>query len=54
MNLNHVFANRSDNEEIYSLTVSEIAEEQTKDKGLQQQRSVVPYSPHSVYDLQTK
>jgi len=38
MDLNHVFANCSDKEEIYSLTVSEIAEEQTKDKGLQLQR----------------
>ena len=36
MNLNHVFANHSDKEEIYPLTVSEIAEEQTKDKSLQQ------------------
>ena len=38
MDLNHVFANCSDKEEIYPLTVSEIAEEQTKDKGLQLQR----------------
>ena len=38
MYLNHVFANHSDEEEIYPLTVSDIAEEQTKDKGLQQQR----------------
>ena len=38
MDLNHVFANRSDEDKIYPLTVSEIAEEQTKDKGLQQQR----------------
>ena len=38
MDLNHVCAKRSDKEEIYPLTVSEIAEEQTKDKGLQQQR----------------
>ena len=36
MYLNHVFANCSDKEEIYPLTVSEIAEEQTKDKSLQQ------------------
>ena len=36
MDLNHVFANHSDKEEIYPLTVSEIAEEQTKDKSLQQ------------------
>ena len=38
MDLNNVFANFSDKEEIYPLTVMEIAEEQTKDKGLQQQR----------------
>ena len=38
MDLNYVFANHSDNKEIYPLTVSEIAEEQTKDKGLKQQR----------------
>ena len=38
MDLNHVFANRSDEEEIYPLTVSEIAEEQTKDTSLQQKR----------------
>ena len=38
MDLNHVFANRSDEEEIYPLTVSEIAEEQTKDKSLQKQK----------------
>ncbi len=36
MDLNHVFANHSDKKEIYPLTVSEIAEEQTKDKSLQQ------------------
>jgi hypothetical protein len=36
MKLNHVFANHSDEEEIYPLTVSEIAEKQTKDKSLQQ------------------
>ena len=39
MNLNHVFSNRSNEEEIYPLTVSEIAEEQTKDKSLQQLKS---------------
>ena len=38
MDLNHVFSNRSDKEKIYPLTVSEIAEEQTKDTGLQQKR----------------
>ena len=35
MDLNHIFATRSDEEEIYPLTVSEIAEEQTKDRSLQ-------------------
>ena len=38
MDLLHVCANRSDIEEIYPLTVNEIAEEQIKDKGLQQQK----------------
>ena len=38
MDLDHVFAYRSDKEEIYPLTVLEITEEQTKDKRLQQQR----------------
>jgi hypothetical protein len=32
MDLNHVFAICSDKKEIYPLKVSEIAEEQTKDK----------------------
>ncbi len=32
--MNHVFANRSKQEEIYPLTVKEIAEEQRKDKTL--------------------
>ena len=35
MDMNHVFANRSDEEEIYPPTVSEIAEEQINDKALQ-------------------
>ena len=38
MDLIHVFSNHSDEEEIYLLTVNEIAEEQIKDKGLQQQK----------------
>ena len=38
MDLNQVFANRSDKEDIYPLTVREIAEEQIKDKNLQQQK----------------
>ena len=41
MDLNHVFANFSDKEDIYLLTVSEIAEEQTKDKSLQQLKVLV-------------
>ena len=35
MDLKYVFAIHSDEEDIYPLTVSEIAEEQTKDKSLQ-------------------
>ena len=35
MDLIHVFANRSDKEEIYPLTVNEIADYQINDKGLQ-------------------
>ena len=35
IDLNHVFANRSDKEGIYNLTVIEIAEEQIKDKDQQ-------------------
>ena len=38
MDLNQVFPNCSDREDIYPLTVREIAEEQTKDKDLQQQK----------------
>jgi hypothetical protein len=34
MDINHVFANLSDKEEMYPLTVSEIAEEQIKDQVL--------------------
>ena len=40
MTMNHVFATRSDEKEIYPLTVSEIAEEQAKDKSLQKQKSI--------------
>ena len=43
MDLNHVFANRSDEEEIHPLTVSKIAEEQLKDKSLQQQKGLMKY-----------
>ena len=38
MDINYVFANCSYEEEIFPLTVSEIAEEQLKDKALQQQK----------------
>ena len=38
MDLNYVFANRSDEEEIFPLAISEIAEEQLKDKSLQQHK----------------
>ena len=34
----YVFANHSDEEEIFPLTISEIAEERLKDKALQQQK----------------
>ena len=43
MDINHVFANRSDEEEIFPLTVSEISEEQFKDKTLQQQKGLMKY-----------
>ena len=43
MDLNHVFANCSDKEEIYPLTVSEIAEEQLQDNTLQQQKALMKY-----------
>ena len=36
MDINYVFANCSDEEEIFPLIISEIAEEQLKDKALQQ------------------
>ena len=38
MDISYVFANRSDEEEIFPLAISEIAEEQLKDKALQQQK----------------
>ena len=38
MDINYVFTNRSDEEEIVPLTISEIAEEQLKDKALQHQK----------------
>ena len=38
MHSNHVFSNHSDKQEIYPLTVSEIAEEQIKDQVLRQQK----------------
>ena len=38
MDINYVLANCSDEEEIFPLTISEIAEEQLKDKSLQQQK----------------
>ena len=51
MDLNHVFANCSDKEEIYPLTVSQIAEEQTKDKGLQQQRSTSKFEETLIENI---
>ena len=38
MDLYYVFANRSEKEEIFLLTVSEIAEKQLENKSLQQQK----------------
>ena len=38
LDLNHAFANHSDEGDIYPLTVREISEEQIKDKDLQQQK----------------
>ena len=38
MDINYVFTNCSDEEEIYPLTISEIAEEPLKDTALQQQK----------------
>ena len=38
MELNYVFTTYSDEEEIFPLTISEIAEEQLKFKALQQQK----------------
>ena len=38
MDINYGFANHSDEEEIFPLTISEIAKEQLKDKALQQQK----------------
>ena len=40
MDLNQVFANRSEEEDIYPLTVREIAEEKIKDKDMQQQKVI--------------
>ena len=48
MDLNHVFANRRDKEDIYPLTVSEIAEEQTKDKSLQQLKSTSKFEETQI------
>ena len=43
MDINHVFANCSDEEEIYPPTVSEIAEEQVNDAALQKQKRTCNY-----------
>ena len=43
MELNQVFANHSDEEDIYPLTVREIAEKQIKDKDLQQQKVITKF-----------
>ena len=51
MDLNHVLANCSDKEEIYTLTVSEIAEEQTKDKSLQQLKRTSEFEETLIWIL---
>ena len=43
MDINHVFASRSDEEDIFPLTISEIAEEQLKYKALQQRKKLIKY-----------
>ena len=43
MDLNYVFANCSDKDEIFPLTVSKIEEEQLKDKALQQEKLLMKF-----------
>ena len=50
MDLNHVFANHSDEEDIYPPTVSEIAEEQINDEALQKQKKTSNYEESLVED----
>ena len=50
MDMNHVFANRSDEGEIYPLTVKEIAEEQLIDQVLQQQKVKLNYEETLIED----
>ena len=50
MDMNHVFANRSDKGDIYPLTVKEIAEEQLIDQVLQQQKVKLNYEETLIED----
>ena len=50
MDMNHVFANRSDEGDIYPLTVKEIAEEQLIDQVLQQQKVKLNYEETLIED----
>ena len=45
---NQAFANHRNKKEIYPLTVSEIAEEQIKDKALQQQKMMSKYEKNLI------
>ena len=45
-----MFANRSDKEEIFPLTISEIAEEHLKDKALQQQKVLMKLEETLIED----
>ena len=52
MDINQAFANRRNKDKIYPLTVSEIAEEQIKDKALQQQKIILG-EDHQLMELDT-
>ena len=51
MDINHLFANHSDEEDIYPPTVSEIAEEQRNDAALQKQNKTCNYEETLVKDI---
>ena len=48
MDINYVFANHSDEEEIFPLTISEIEEEQLKDEALQQLKMSSKLEDHLI------